>query len=111
MLIEGCKHELELTVPVEDVATETERIVADLQKKARLPGFRPAAFIHRGTYRVRRVRRRRRNRYMAPPATNQIIPCIAVELSIVVCLLLLFSWLVCKIVQIEFVAVAKPLPV
>lgn len=41
MLIEGCKHELEVTVPVEDVATETERVVGDLQKKARLPGFRP----------------------------------------------------------------------
>ncbi len=41
MLIEGCKHELEITVPVEDVDRETERVVENLQKKARIPGFRP----------------------------------------------------------------------
>ncbi len=41
MLIEGCKHELEFAVPVEEIAGETERIVAGLQKKVRLPGFRP----------------------------------------------------------------------
>lgn len=41
MLIEGCKHELEFAVPVEEIASETERIVAGLQKKVRLPGFRP----------------------------------------------------------------------
>ncbi len=41
MLIEGCKHELEFTVPLEEIAAETERIVAGLQKKVRLPGFRP----------------------------------------------------------------------
>jgi trigger factor len=41
MLIEGCKHELEITVPVEDVDRETERVVASLQKKVRIPGFRP----------------------------------------------------------------------
>jgi trigger factor len=40
-LIEGCKHELEITVPVTDVQQETERIVSDIQKKAKLPGFRP----------------------------------------------------------------------
>lgn len=40
-LIEGCKHSLDITVPVEDVEKETERVVADLQKKVRLPGFRP----------------------------------------------------------------------
>lgn len=39
--IEGCKHSIEVTVPVEDVQKETERVVADLQKKVRLPGFRP----------------------------------------------------------------------
>jgi trigger factor len=41
MLIEGCKHELEITVPLEDVDRETERVVANLQKKVRIPGFRP----------------------------------------------------------------------
>ncbi len=40
-LVAGCKHALEITVPVEDIDHETERIVADLQKKVRLPGFRP----------------------------------------------------------------------
>lgn len=40
-LIEGCKHSLEITVPVADVEKETERVAADLQKKVRLPGFRP----------------------------------------------------------------------
>lgn len=39
--IEGCKHSIEVTVPVEDVKKETERVAADLQKKVRLPGFRP----------------------------------------------------------------------
>jgi trigger factor len=41
MLIEGCKHELEITVPLEDVDRETERVVGTLQKKVRIPGFRP----------------------------------------------------------------------
>jgi trigger factor len=41
MLIEGCKHELEITVPLEDVDRETEKVIADLQKKVRIPGFRP----------------------------------------------------------------------
>lgn len=40
-LIEGCKHSLEVSVPVADVEKETERVAADLQKKVRLPGFRP----------------------------------------------------------------------
>jgi trigger factor len=40
-LIEGCKHSLEITVPVEEVEQETGRVVGDFQKKARLPGFRP----------------------------------------------------------------------
>jgi trigger factor len=39
--VEGCKHSLEITVPVADVEQETERVVADIQKKVRLPGFRP----------------------------------------------------------------------
>src|SRR5437660_4388724 len=41
MLIEGCKHELEITVPVEEIARETERVVSEIQKKVKLPGFRP----------------------------------------------------------------------
>jgi trigger factor len=40
-LVEGCKHSLEVTVPVADVEKETERAVAEIQKKVRLPGFRP----------------------------------------------------------------------
>ncbi|HTR37387.1 MAG TPA: trigger factor [Bryobacteraceae bacterium] len=41
MLVEGCKHEIEVTVPVEEIAKETERVVANIQQKAKLPGFRP----------------------------------------------------------------------
>jgi len=41
MLIEGCKHELEFTVPVEEVDRETDRAVTELQKKVKMPGFRP----------------------------------------------------------------------
>lgn len=41
MLIEGCKHELEITVPAEEIGRETDRAISDLQKKVRLPGFRP----------------------------------------------------------------------
>ena len=40
-LVEGCKHSLEITVPVAEIDKETERVVADIQKKVRLPGFRP----------------------------------------------------------------------
>lgn len=40
-LVEGCKHSLDITVPVEEVEKETERVVASIQKKVRLPGFRP----------------------------------------------------------------------
>lgn len=39
--IEGCKHELSLTIPVIDIDTEAEKVLADYQKKVRLPGFRP----------------------------------------------------------------------
>jgi trigger factor len=38
---ETCLRTLEITVPVEEVDRETERVVASLQKKVRLPGFRP----------------------------------------------------------------------
>jgi trigger factor len=40
-LVEGCKHEVEITVPPEDVAKETEHVVEEVRKKAHLPGFRP----------------------------------------------------------------------
>jgi trigger factor len=40
-LIEGCKHEFEITVPLDQIQAETERIVANIQKRANLPGFRP----------------------------------------------------------------------
>lgn len=40
-LVEGCKHEIEVTIPVQDVNKETERVVSDLSKKVRLAGFRP----------------------------------------------------------------------
>jgi trigger factor len=32
---------LDITVPAQEVKDETDRVLADLQKKARLPGFRP----------------------------------------------------------------------
>ncbi|HEY7392652.1 MAG TPA: trigger factor [Bryobacteraceae bacterium] len=40
-LIEGCKHELEISVPVDEVESETSRVALDVQKRAKLPGFRP----------------------------------------------------------------------
>ena len=40
-LIEGCKHYLEITVPVADVAAETSRVIESIARKARMPGFRP----------------------------------------------------------------------
>jgi trigger factor len=41
MLVEGCKHEIEITVPVDEIDRETDRVVATIQQKAKLPGFRP----------------------------------------------------------------------
>ena len=41
MLIEGCRHALDITVPLAEVEQETERAAAQIQGKARLPGFRP----------------------------------------------------------------------
>lgn len=40
-LVEGCKHTLEITVPLEEVQKETDRVVNDFRAKVRLPGFRP----------------------------------------------------------------------
>jgi len=38
---ESCKRALEFSVPPEEVEAETSRVVADVQKRAKLPGFRP----------------------------------------------------------------------
>jgi trigger factor len=38
---QSIKHTLEVTVPASEVASETARVVDDIRKKARLPGFRP----------------------------------------------------------------------
>ena len=40
-LVEGCKHSLEISIPVDEVESETGRVTADVQKRAKLPGFRP----------------------------------------------------------------------
>ncbi len=40
-LVEGCKHALELSVPAQEVDSETARITADVRKRAKLQGFRP----------------------------------------------------------------------
>ena len=40
-LLEGCKHEIELVVSVEEIDKETALVVEDIRKKAALPGFRP----------------------------------------------------------------------
>jgi trigger factor len=40
-LLEGCKHSLEITVPIEDVDAATTKVTGDYQKLAKLPGFRP----------------------------------------------------------------------
>jgi trigger factor len=40
-LIEGCRHELEVSIPVEEVESEASRVAQDVQKRAKLPGFRP----------------------------------------------------------------------
>jgi len=40
-LVEGCKHELEISIPAEAVEAETEKVAKTFQDRARLPGFRP----------------------------------------------------------------------
>lgn len=40
-LVEGCKHSLEISIPVDEVESETGRVTADVQKRAKLSGFRP----------------------------------------------------------------------
>jgi trigger factor len=38
---EGCKRSIEISIPTAEVEAETSRVVEDVRKKARLPGFRP----------------------------------------------------------------------
>lgn len=40
-LVEGCKHSIEVSVPVDAVDAEAAKVASDFQKKARMPGFRP----------------------------------------------------------------------
>ncbi len=40
-LVEGCRHSLELSIPVDEVESETSRVTTEIQKRAKLPGFRP----------------------------------------------------------------------
>jgi len=40
-LIEGCRHELDISISAEEVEAEIARVLSGLQKRARLPGFRP----------------------------------------------------------------------
>ena len=40
-LVEGCRHSLDISVPVDTVESETERVVSTFQQRAKLPGFRP----------------------------------------------------------------------
>jgi trigger factor len=39
--VEGCKHAIEVSIPVDVVNAETDKVAGDFQKKVRLPGFRP----------------------------------------------------------------------
>ncbi len=39
--VEGCKHELEITVPPDAVEQETQRVTTKIKNRARIPGFRP----------------------------------------------------------------------
>jgi trigger factor len=38
---ESCKRSLEFSIPAEEVEAETGRVVAEVKKRAKLPGFRP----------------------------------------------------------------------
>lgn len=40
-LVEGCKHELEISIPADAVQAETEKVTKNIQHRAHLPGFRP----------------------------------------------------------------------
>jgi trigger factor len=40
-LIEGCRHSLEIAIPADEVQSETSRVMENVRKRAKLPGFRP----------------------------------------------------------------------
>jgi trigger factor len=40
-VLEGCRRSLEIAIPAAEVETETSRVIADVQQRAKLPGFRP----------------------------------------------------------------------
>src|SRR5579872_2539326 len=40
-VLEGCRRSLEIAIPVDEVESETTRVTADVQQRAKLPGFRP----------------------------------------------------------------------
>src|SRR6266566_1234044 len=40
-LVEGCRSSLEISIPADEVESETGRAVEEGQKKARIKGFRP----------------------------------------------------------------------
>jgi len=40
-VLEGCRRSLEVSVPAPEVENEVGRAIADVQKRARMPGFRP----------------------------------------------------------------------
>ena len=39
--LEGCKHELEISIPAEAVESETGKVAKAFQTRAKMPGFRP----------------------------------------------------------------------
>jgi trigger factor len=39
-LLEGCKHELEISIPASDVAKETEKVAEEVRQRVHLKGFR-----------------------------------------------------------------------
>jgi trigger factor len=40
-LVEGCKHELEISIPPDAVEAETDKVAKSFQQRAKLHGFRP----------------------------------------------------------------------
>ena len=39
-LVEGCKHELEISIPVEEVEKETAKVAGQFRERVHLKGFR-----------------------------------------------------------------------
>ena len=39
-LVEGCRHELEISIPVEDVEKETAKVAEQFRERVHLKGFR-----------------------------------------------------------------------